>query len=327
MFEGRNVDAKVKIIDFGFATRYDPSRGNLHKQVGTFDTMAPEVYGGNYTTQADLWSAGVVAFELISGKKPFAASSAAGVFSKVACGTFKYDMKAWSGKSLSSKTFVKDLIQRNPDQRLNATSALHHKWIRAYSEKQTSCFSKSMINIGDDMKLFSEAPTLKKIGLLMIAHKAFPEEISKLQKCFVSFDTANHGVITMEEFGNAISAMNEDYTYEEIQKIFNSIDTNGNGEIAYTEFLASTLEKYVHLSEDRILDAFDRIDVTNSGFISIEDLRLVLGRNFTEEMAKEIISQIDVDGDGKGMLCIVSLKIIKLMFPWKIEYGIFSHML
>jgi len=38
----------VKIIDFGLSGRYDKERPLMHKAVGTFQTMAPEVFGGNY---------------------------------------------------------------------------------------------------------------------------------------------------------------------------------------------------------------------------------------------------------------------------------------
>eukprot|EP00977_Amphora_coffeiformis_P025274 scaffold19102_cov172-Amphora_coffeaeformis.AAC.3 len=298
MYITPHPDAPVKVIDFGFATRYDPSNGPLHKQVGTFDTMAPEVYGGNYTSQADLWSAGVVAFELISGKKPFAASSQLQVIGKVANGEFYLNNKTWKEKSEASKEFVKALIKKDPKQRLDAEGAIAHKWIRDMPARKRT-WSKSIHMIGDEILKYGEAPTLKKIGMLMIAHKTFPEEIVKLREQFARFDMHNRGVVTQEEFGKALHEINQEYTDEEIQRIFHSIDAYENGVIAYTEFVAAMLEKYVYLTEDRIADAFERIDVTNSGFISIDNLRHILGQDFSEEKAKDIISQIDHDGDGK----------------------------
>ena len=299
MFSRPDPEAPVKVIDFGFAARYDPTQGPLHKQLGTFDTMAPEVFGGNYTTQADMWSAGVVAFELIAGKKPFAAASQLGVIGKIANGEINLNDKKWKDKSPSSKTFVKALIKRDPQQRLNAAAALRHKWIRDIPKSNLS-ESTTMRSMGDHLLKYGEAPTIKKIGLLMIAHKTFPDEIVKLQNHFARFDTQHTGTVTLEEFGKALLEINHDVSREEIQKMFKSIDTYESGEIAYTEFIAAMLEKYVHINEDRIDDAFDRIDVTNSGFISTEDLRLILGRDFTEEKAKDIISQIDADHDGKS---------------------------
>ena len=299
MFASRAPDSPIKVIDFGFAARYDPSHGPLHKQLGTFDTMAPEVYGGNYTTQADLWSAGVVAFELISGKKPFAAASQLQVIAKVASGEINLKTQGWRDKSNASKDFVKAIIKKDPTKRMDAERALRHKWLTTIP-RNTLEKSIDAHLIGDQMTEYGEAPMLKKIGLLMIAHKTFPEEIVKLQQYFADFDTHGTGVVTLEEFIEALRKVNQEYTDDDIQKIFHSIDANERGEIAYTEFAAAMLEKYVNLTEERILDAFERIDISNSGSISIKDLRLVLGQDFSDEKAKEIIAQCDADGSGEG---------------------------
>lgn len=239
MFTSQVPEAPVKIIDFGFAARYDPSKGSLSRQVGTFDTMAPEVFGGNYTTKADLWSAGVVAFELISGRKPFAAASQLGVIGKVASGEYNMDDKAWQKKSKSSKAFVKALIQRNTDKRLDAAAALKHKWLRTLPVPKMSLSGSYHVS---QMKRYGEAPTIKKIGLLMIAHKTFPHELVKFKTNFEKFDPHNTGGITVEQFKKALLEFNQEYTDDELLKIFKSMDTSHTGEIAYTEFLAAMLE-------------------------------------------------------------------------------------
>ena len=59
----------VKIIDFGLATVY--RNRMMTERVGTVYTMSPEVIGGVYSSKADLWSVGVVAYMLLSGIKPF----------------------------------------------------------------------------------------------------------------------------------------------------------------------------------------------------------------------------------------------------------------
>ena len=62
---------QIKLIDFGLSKKF------LHHPYvsgtfGTVYTMSPQVVQGmTYTSQCDLWSIGVVAFELLSGEKPF----------------------------------------------------------------------------------------------------------------------------------------------------------------------------------------------------------------------------------------------------------------
>lgn len=225
------------------------------------------------------------------------------VLGKVANGEIPMNDKNWKAKSAASKAFVKALIKKDPKERLDADRALKHKWIRERSTASAAvghARSRSMNTIGETIMKYGRAPTLKKIGLLMIAHKTFPEEVVKLQQQFARFDTKQTGVVTFEDFQKVLHDINQEYSHDDILQIFQSLDTYENGQIAYTEFVAAMLEKYVHLTEHRIDDAFERIDVTNSGYISVDDLRLVLGKDFTDEKAKEIISQIDFDGDGQG---------------------------
>lgn len=65
---------QVKLLDFGLATLYerDPATG----MVGTLKYMSPEViHGGIASKASDLWSVGMVAYELLTGKYPFDSQS------------------------------------------------------------------------------------------------------------------------------------------------------------------------------------------------------------------------------------------------------------
>jgi eukaryotic-like serine/threonine-protein kinase len=72
-----NADGNVKILDFGIAQFYD-ERNNVTNQtcagtiMGTFNYMSPEQResADNVTEQSDLYSVGVVMYELFTGKIP-----------------------------------------------------------------------------------------------------------------------------------------------------------------------------------------------------------------------------------------------------------------
>ena len=58
--------------DFGIARGLDRTSGLASTRAGTSIYMAPEILGGDkYDTMADLWSLGIIIFEIITYKKPF----------------------------------------------------------------------------------------------------------------------------------------------------------------------------------------------------------------------------------------------------------------
>ncbi len=75
-------ERNIKLGDFGVAliTRLDATETQVHGYVGSPLYMSPEqVREGNITGQTDIFSLGIVAYELISGIHPFAADSLAGI--------------------------------------------------------------------------------------------------------------------------------------------------------------------------------------------------------------------------------------------------------
>ena len=123
MFTSADPLATVKVIDFGLSGRFNPQdkMAPLTAQLGTFDTMAPEVFAGKYTTQADLWSAGVVAFEMLVGVKPFAASTPMGVVARISKYDSQLEPRLWERISKAGMTFVRALLEKKPEKKTNSS--------------------------------------------------------------------------------------------------------------------------------------------------------------------------------------------------------------
>jgi calcium-dependent protein kinase len=70
LFLTEEPDSPLKATDFGLACYFN--RGDvLTRRCGTPSYIAPEVVLRSYGPEADLWSAGITMYQLLSGRLPF----------------------------------------------------------------------------------------------------------------------------------------------------------------------------------------------------------------------------------------------------------------
>lgn len=64
----------IKIIDFELAriSKYSDEVLEMWTKTGTPSYRAPEMFKGGYDEKVDVWALGVLGYELLTGKKPFA---------------------------------------------------------------------------------------------------------------------------------------------------------------------------------------------------------------------------------------------------------------
>ncbi|MCE9625003.1 MAG: sigma 54-interacting transcriptional regulator [Deltaproteobacteria bacterium] len=62
-------EGNLKILDFGLAA--PPSSHLAEQGLGTWHYSAPETFRGDYSVQSDLFSAGVIFYEMLSGRLPY----------------------------------------------------------------------------------------------------------------------------------------------------------------------------------------------------------------------------------------------------------------
>ncbi|MFO0925618.1 MAG: serine/threonine-protein kinase [Gemmataceae bacterium] len=73
----------VKVCDYGLSKSISTSQRTAQTQsVGTVHYMAPEISTGNYNKQIDIYAAGVVLYEMVTGRVPFDGESAGEILMK-----------------------------------------------------------------------------------------------------------------------------------------------------------------------------------------------------------------------------------------------------
>ncbi|CAN0079033.1 unnamed protein product [Ectocarpus fasciculatus] len=119
-----------KLADFGFALRLDPSPPPTMIAVGTPEYIAPEVLLQQpFDGRADVWSAGVTAFCLLSGALPFRGLTLDKLYTAVLDGACSYAGSEWLGVSAPAQDLVRRMLVVDPAQRWTAGELLEHPWL------------------------------------------------------------------------------------------------------------------------------------------------------------------------------------------------------
>ncbi|OVA03832.1 Protein kinase domain [Macleaya cordata] len=130
MFVNRKEDSPLKLIDFGFSVFFKPGE-TFEDIVGSPHYVAPEVVLGKpYGPEADVWSAGVIIYIMLSGGMfPFWAETEEGVFEQILYTELDFLSDPWPSVSESAKDLVKKMLVRDPKRRLTARQVLCHPWV------------------------------------------------------------------------------------------------------------------------------------------------------------------------------------------------------
>mmetsp|Transcript_25446 Transcript_25446/g.19193 ORF Transcript_25446/g.19193 Transcript_25446/m.19193 type:complete len:199 (-) Transcript_25446:283-879(-) len=122
---------QIKVIDFGTAAILKEGQ-KLEDRIGTPYYIAPEVLDNQYDEKCDLWSCGVIAFQLLTGVKPFNATNDKDVLKQIIAGKIDFGEILWGGVAEEAKDFVQKLLQYDPNARMTALEALEHPFIKKY---------------------------------------------------------------------------------------------------------------------------------------------------------------------------------------------------
>ena len=178
--------AKIKIIDFGFATKLTPDKNNLATTVlGSPINMDPLILNEmanrgkkinqlGYDQQSDIWSLGTICYELLIGQAVFDAQTMNDLVKKVESGGYSVPT------SLSSEivSFLNGMLQYNGKDRLDANALSVHpfltKNVRDFSKIDTRKVSRKIDNKGLNINIkknqtiwgiFNEEDEKKLIGI------------------------------------------------------------------------------------------------------------------------------------------------------------------
>jgi calcium-dependent protein kinase len=116
LFQTKDPDSQVVIIDFG-TSRIVKETEKMNKTFGTVYYIAPEVLEGQYTAKCDVWSVGIIIYILLSGMVPFGGRSDTEIFENVRNAELQISGPFWDWISDSAKDLLRNMINRDVQQR------------------------------------------------------------------------------------------------------------------------------------------------------------------------------------------------------------------
>uniref|UniRef100_A0A8C7U1X6 non-specific serine/threonine protein kinase n=1 Tax=Oncorhynchus mykiss TaxID=8022 RepID=A0A8C7U1X6_ONCMY len=134
----------IKLIDFGDAVQVSGHR-YVHLLLGNPEFAAPELIQGTpVSLSTDVWSAGVLAYVMLSGVSPFLDESLEETCVNICKLDFCFPEDYFQGVSQAARDFIKSTLQQDPRKRPSATACLQHPWVGAHSGD----YSKNPLDTG-----------------------------------------------------------------------------------------------------------------------------------------------------------------------------------
>jgi len=284
----------LKLIDFGFSKIWD-TNVKMKLSCGTLAYVAPEVLAKSYTSKCDLWSLGVISFILLAGYMPFSGGQAAQI-KAIQEGRYHIKKVVWDKISEQGCGFVRALLEVDATKRLTAEQALQHAWI-VNREEMSSDLNVDQ-GIVDSLAAFAQASQFRRACMSLMAWSLSNDERAQVRQAFIELDLDKTGTI---KCGELKTVLQEKFHIDcqQATTIFAALDTNNDHEIHYSDFLAAMVSSRIQMHDSLVEGAFRRFDSDNSGFITGENIKVVLGPSVSQEEVDKMLAEADTTKDGQ----------------------------
>lgn len=152
----------IKIIDFGLSNfmpghgeNQNASKEGLTTQCGSPAYAAPELLAKKvYGPKVDVWSAGIVAYALLTGRLPFTVEpfKISSLYKKMVAGEMNH---LPTTLSKNCREFISKILAANPDKRPTVDEAMSHKWLKEASDYSQLVATNSNLCAEEDERVLN----------------------------------------------------------------------------------------------------------------------------------------------------------------------------
>ncbi|OMJ73762.1 hypothetical protein SteCoe_27471 [Stentor coeruleus] len=261
---GEGYDVMTKLIGFTCSQRMnDKQEINLNKISYTY--AAPELLKGEFDEKVDIWSCGILLYDLLVGRLPFPSKTKTGIVNCILHGDLDFTNSMFTSLSYNAQDLIKNMLNLDPLKRPTAQQNLLHPMLNA---------SKNKISISLE--------AIKKLRVFKVKNRAARSILAKMNfklgkedheiiNYFKEIDENFDGRVSKDELIEAFDRLGIDITGE-VDEIMCNMDIDGNGYIDYSELKVALTEWNEELKEKNLIRCFKVVD----GKIIIDSLRIEL---------------------------------------------------
>ena len=234
----------VKIIDFDTCTKLNES-GKISGLFGTAFYMPPEMVPGQYDSKCDLWSLGMVMYNLMTQKFPFSGMSDREIINNIQKVQINFHCPELLRFSKDCRSMLEKLLQKDPIKRISAENALLDPWL---SIPET--YSKIEITLNSLHKSKVKNIAIKEF---LIKHFSTLKDFEELDLAFIELDTDNDGVISISDVLQFYyKGYNKAEAHQKTEDFFDRLKGLSEEFVSYEDFLNACVNLKDVLDEKRI---------------------------------------------------------------------------
>jgi len=302
VFKTKAQDSEMVLIDFGCAKRVEDDVP-YKDLVGTPYYLAPEsavghkyVRTGRVLKSSDVWSIGVIAYVMLTGRPPFNGQSNTEIFQNIIKKPLKFPAKVKLSKPFVE--FCQLMMKKSPKRRMKLEAALQHRWVQGKSTSDEKV-AEDVIRV---LRQFNQQSKLKKAITKTLAANMGSEPQKKIKEQFDRLDKNGDNALDANELSLLLMDMGfaKSQAHQEATKIIETTDNDGSGEIEFDEFAQIWQRKLLSVNDSYIHAVFSVLDEDGNGTIEAHELAKVLNMkgDGDDEKIAELIKEVDSDGDG-----------------------------
>lgn len=251
--------------------------------------------------KVDCWAVGVIAFELLTGKRPFNADNLLSLYRKIKYEQPQFDLL--KGVSRDARKFIEACLTKDSQKRPTVEALLDYNWIKKQPDQPELNRSRQLALLSN-MVQFEQLTTAQAWICSIIANQmTHSEQLQELQALFLKWDSRKDGVLRSDEIESNVTEICRYFKLQkpDVQRILSAADIDKDGELDFTDFVTAAIDKQNLITQANLEGVFKLLDRDQKGYASQDDIGKLLGATYNfndqriddDEKTEDIMSQFD----------------------------------